>query len=557
MSTKSAVLGVLVIAAMYAGCGGSGTYEGGTTPPPSEPSPDALVVQAAPAGRDAPAMEEQAVSAAVDTPPMPADDDVRVDGSLVAPSAPIRVRAAPGAVIPSGGGPAPVTPGTYAVTPSPAPPPPAMSPVVTSEERAPRREGRRGHRPREAPAPEPSMATPAAPIMEAGEGEADSGGAVYRDEMAPAPTTEWMSPPVTQVVQVVSRLTAATVSDVDRRANYLDYLSRHPYEGSQLAIDLSRRVRFRVVDGQDRPVHDAVVTVVSGGVQVAGRTHADGWWDYFPGVVAPQASGSATVFISHQGTTSQATVPIPGQGDGRDIVIRLPQAVAAGPAALDLAFLIDVTGSMGDELRYVNEEVVGIVARVQASLPQVQVRVAATFYRDRGDYVPIEQIPFSPDVNQFVARMRFVDASGGGDYPEDVNMGLAAALTTLQWSTGQAVRVLVIIGDAPPQAYPTQYTYREAMVDASRRGIRLLPVAASGADRVVEYLWRAMGTYTSTPYVYLTDDSGIGGSHMEADTDRVALEMFSDALTRMLIADLQGEGMHEPIEDVSVLMPGQ
>ena len=117
---------------------------------------------------------------------------------------------------------------------------------------------------------------------------------------------------------------------------------------------------------------------------------------------------------------------------------------------------------------------------------------------------------------------------------------------------------MVVIADVPPQNYlDFPYSYRNAMADASRRGIRILPVAASGADRVVEYLFRAMGAFTSTPYVYLTDDSGIGGHHQEADTDRVAIEMFSDLLTRLLISDLQGQGMHEPIQDAntSVMMP--
>ncbi len=71
-------------------------------------------------------------------------------------------------------------------------------------------------------------------------------------------------------------------------------------------------------------------------------------------------------------------------------------------------------------------------------------------------------------------------------------------------------------------------------------------MAASGADRSLEYLMRAFGAFTGTPYVYLTDDSGIGNPHMEADTDRVIVEMFSDLLTRVLISDLKGRGMHEP-----------
>jgi hypothetical protein len=371
--------------------------------------------------------------------------------------------------------------------------------------------------------------------------------------MTPAP----VAPPV-QAIPVARRLTAATVADVDRRPNYVSYLQRHYGEQAQLGLDMSRRTRFRVVDGQNRPIHDAQLTVVSNGVPTHGRTHTDGYWDYFPGVSAPQASGPATVYIQYQNRVSQAVIPVPPQGDGRDVYIRLPQAQSQLPNQLDLAFVIDVTGSMGDELRYINEEIVGIVARVRAAVPQARIRVAATFYRDRQDPIPLEQIPFSSDIQAFAARMRYVQAAGGGDYPEDINSGLAAALTTLNWNAQPSARVLVLVADAPPQRYGDfPYNYVNAMVDASRRGIRILPVAASGADRVVEYLFRAMGAFTSTPYVYLTDDSGIGGHHMEADTDRVAVEMFSDLLTRMLIADLRGQGMHEIIQDQPVIMPQQ
>jgi hypothetical protein len=202
---------------------------------------------------------------------------------------------------------------------------------------------------------------------------------------------------------------------------------------------------------------------------------------------------------------------------------------------------------MGDELRYVNREIASIVQRIERDAPGVRVRLSATFYRDRVDEAVVQQIPFTTNVQGFAAAMQNVYATGGGDYPEDMNAGLDAALNRLAWSDGAAVRVLVLVADAPPQHYgDTNFTYREAMVRAAQRGIRLLPVAASGSDRRVEFLFRAMGAYTSTPYVYLTDDSGIGGSHMEADTDRVAVERFNDALVRLISSDLRGEGMHEP-----------
>ena len=243
-----------------------------------------------------------------------------------------------------------------------------------------------------------------------------------------------------------------------------------------------------------------------------------------------------------------ATVNIPERGDAQGpIVMRLPVDVVNTHPALDLGFVIDVTGSMGDELRYVNNEVANIVQRVEAQSPGVRIRTSATFYRDRVDAVLLQQNPFTEDVFGFANAMLPVSASGGGDYPEDMNAGLEAAMTRLAWSDGAAVRVMVLIADAPPQHYADeQFTYREAMMTAARRGIRILPVAASGADRTVEYLFRAMGAMTSTPYVYLTDESGVGAPHMEADTDRVAVEHFNDLLTRMIIADLHGQGMHEP-----------
>ena len=223
------------------------------------------------------------------------------------------------------------------------------------------------------------------------------------------------------------------------------------------------------------------------------------------------------------------------------------ETIFLSPRVLDLAFLIDVTGSMGDELRYVNREIKDIVRRVKSSVPNTTVRLGAVFYRDRGDAVPLKLLPFTKSVQTFQSVMSTVRASGGGDYPEDLNAGISLAMQRLDWSKGNSVRVLVVLADAPPKHYAdAQYRYQHAMIDASARGIRLLPVAASGSNRVVEYLFRAMGAMTSTPYTYLTDDSGVGGHHQEADTDRVGVERFNQLLTRLIISDLSGKGMHEP-----------
>ncbi|MDH5493651.1 MAG: VWA domain-containing protein [Myxococcales bacterium] len=359
-------------------------------------------------------------------------------------------------------------------------------------------------------------------------------------------TVEGGPPPPAQRIQPVHRLlTAASVGDSDRRGNYLDFLQRQTFEGRSLGLDMTRRIRFRVVDPQGRPVHGARLLLE--GLGVEGRSHADGVWDFYPGVSAPHWQGGAQVAVSFGGRMLGRTeVHIPARGDGQDVTIVLNGVQAESPRALDLAFVIDATGSMEDELRYVNREIGEIVARIRAEAPETLVRVGAVFYRDRTDSAPIQRIAFTSDIAGFARAMQSVAANGGGDYPEDMSLGLEAALHQLSWSDDRALKVAVLVADAPPQHYGTQFTYRDAMREASTRGIRILPVAASGANRQVEYLFRAMGSMTSTPYVYLTDDSGIGGRHLEADTDRVAIEYLSDLLTRLVASDLRGQGMHEP-----------
>src|SRR5206468_3702945 len=121
-----------------------------------------------------------------------------------------------------------------------------------------------------------------------------------------------------------------------------------------------------------------------------------------------------TVRADVEGVSTQAIVPVGSQGDVPGVVqLRLPAVVQPAAPALDLAFVIDVTGSMGDELRYVNREIANIVHRIEAEAPGVRVRVSATFYRDRVDDLVVQQIPFTTNVGGFAATMQQVDAGGG------------------------------------------------------------------------------------------------------------------------------------------------
>jgi hypothetical protein len=332
----------------------------------------------------------------------------------------------------------------------------------------------------------PELALAAAPAREAAS-RAEAEAAPLSPSAAPPHATDvGTAAPAAEPAQVqhppAGLLTAASVGDADRFENYMSYLNRRRAEEQLFGLRMGQRVRLRVVDAAGRPTADAPLELALPWAWVKGRTHADGTWDFFPSVSFGQGAGAAaqvTVAAGQQLVRTRIELP---QGPGtREYLVRLPFEDARLPQQLDLAFMIDITGSMGDELRYVNREVVSIVHRVRAAVPEVSVRVGGVFYRDRGDDPKLLRLPFTSDAQGFSRAMTRIEAGGGGDYPEDMDAALELALHGLDWSAGHAPRVLVIIADAPPQRYAdAQYRYPDAMREAAARGIRLLPVAASG-----------------------------------------------------------------------------
>ncbi|NUO64421.1 MAG: VWA domain-containing protein, partial [Gemmatimonadaceae bacterium] len=211
-----------------------------------------------------------------------------------------------------------------------------------------------------------------------------------------------------------------------------------------------------------------------------------------------------------------------------------PAPIARGTArsALDLGFLVDATGSMGDEMHFLQTELRDIVTRVHAAEPELDIRISIVFYRDRGDEFVTRALPFTRSVDSAIAFLEGTAADGGGDFPEDMNAGFDAMMRQ-DWSRDVAPRMLFVVGDAPPQLYQDErYTYREAIRDASGDRIAIYPVAASGIDKPTEYLFRAMAAMTGGKYIFLTDDSGVGDAHEKPDITGYEVEKLNELMVR-------------------------
>jgi hypothetical protein len=120
---------------------------------------------------------------------------------------------------------------------------------------------------------------------------------------------------------------------------------------------------------------------------------------------------------------------------------------------LDLIFVIDTTGSMGDDIDEVKRNALAILERITAS--EADWRIGIVTYRDHpgyggdsGDYPSYVDLDFSTNPSQIQSAINAIEVNGGGDTPESVYSGLMTALE-FEWRNG-AKKAIVLMGDAPP-----------------------------------------------------------------------------------------------------------
>ncbi len=115
---------------------------------------------------------------------------------------------------------------------------------------------------------------------------------------------------------------------------------------------------------------------------------------------------------------------------------------------LDLVFVMDATGSMGQELRDVQVNLLGLVRVLQRLAPSLNVGFVA--FKDRSDEYLTRTFPLAPMNSANLAGLqRFVErlsARGGGDRPEPVSAGLGKA-TSMNWRR-EALGWIIVVGDA-------------------------------------------------------------------------------------------------------------
>lgn len=203
---------------------------------------------------------------------------------------------------------------------------------------------------------------------------------------------------------------------------------------------------------------------------------------------------------------------------------------------VDIAFVVDATGSMGDELNYLKEEMNDIIFKSKQISSTLNFHFANVFYRDKGkeEYLT-KEMDFDRVLSKSVQFINEQRAGGGGDYEEAVEAALDKAINDLSWNEEARTRIIFLILDAPPHNNEANRAkLNKLMRKAAEKGIRIVPVGASGINKSTEYLMRTMAIATNGTYTFLTDHSGIGNSHIEPSTDKYEVETFNDILVRVV-----------------------
>jgi Mg-chelatase subunit ChlD len=337
----------------------------------------------------------------------------------------------------------------------------------------------------------------------------------------------------------VARRGVVTAGDIDDSLNltaFTRYLKRTKLGLPQLGLGAPVMLRLTGPDGSAAP--GARYTLRKPGAADPfheGYAGPGGRIVDFPALLGGGNLGSVEVrvFDATGQETARQTVKT-----GSTATIQLTEGSKWSPDFLDLVLVIDTTGSMGDEIAFLQRELIGITRAAARKAPGVSIRYGLVAYRDQGDEYVVKNYGFTNSSGTMAGWLRGLSADGGGDYPEAAAAALRAGVG-LDWRRGKGERLLLHVADAPPHDGQAA-DYLRAAKAAAEEGVQIFTLGASGVAEESEYLMRQASVATGGRYLFLTDDSGVGNAHAEPTIPCYQVTKLSRLLTRVLMTELSG-----------------
>jgi len=352
--------------------------------------------------------------------------------------------------------------------------------------------------------------------------------AVMRSKSLSAPGVSNESTPVSNRGEVGQA--PFTIDDNVSFAAYVSYRNGFADTGLEESVSVEGRQILQVIDTVGRPVRGASVEIkdAAGALAAQLTTYGDGRVVFNP--PAPTGGRTAAYIATVAKGLATTTTALTGDGAVQRITLDVSgEAPTPGPLRVDVMFVLDTTGSMVDELARLQERADDLGRRLAGSA-DVELRLGLTVYRDHGDEYRSRTFALTPDPAAFAAALRQVAARGGGNTHEDVEAGLRDALVKPGWGDADTVKLLFLIGDAPPHpkepAAPGPGFVDSARLAASL-GITIHTVGATGLDERGQFAFRqlsqtTLGTFSSIGTDVVTIDDVVVRVAAEAVARAVA-----------------------------------
>jgi hypothetical protein len=190
---------------------------------------------------------------------------------------------------------------------------------------------------------------------------------------------------------------------------------------------------------------------------------------------------------------------------------------------VEVAFVLDTTGSMGGLIEGAKRRIWTIARRIGEGRPRPDVRIALVAYRDVGDSYVTRVFDLTGDMDAVYAQLMSFQAEGGGDFPEHVSRALSDAVHRVSWSRGGALKMIFLVGDAPPHVdYQDGYDFRRHAREARQLGIGVETIQCGG-DPNAASAWREIASLGDGHYAQIDGQGGMPVRVTPADAELARL----------------------------------
>jgi len=210
------------------------------------------------------------------------------------------------------------------------------------------------------------------------------------------------------------------------------------------------------------------------------------------------------------------------------MILLLCAAVATGVQAaerpvVDVVFCLDTTGSMGGLIEGAKVKIWSIANQIVTGTPTPKLRIGLVAYRDRGDDYITRIYPLGDDLDRVYENLMSFYADGGGDTPEHVNRALHDALHRIKWSEEADLKIIFLVGDAPPHMdYRDGYDWRAICREAVLMDVIINTVQCGNAPET-EQVWQKIARAAEGSYARVPQSGGMSSVRTPLDDDLAEL----------------------------------